>query len=183
LSHSPLVRQNCTVPQGPVWQDVEAVPALRSYVPQQTCPLGQSAASRQWSDALSVGQDAVAPGMHESPPSTPTQHVLLAVAHGPALPHSICPGVTGSPPSGMPPLLEAPELLPLLEPAPELEPEELVPMPELDPELDPLELPTPELEPPELALPPAGACDDPPHPANAATASEATTSANATGAR
>jgi hypothetical protein len=116
--------------------------------------------------------------MHESPPSTPTQHVLLAVAHAPALPHSICPGVTGRPPSGTPPLLEAPELLPLLEPAPELE---LLPMPELDPELDPLELPAPELEPPELPLPPAGACDDPPHAAKAATTSDTMTTASATG--
>jgi hypothetical protein len=144
-------------------------------VPQQTCPLVQSAASRQCNEALSVGHDAVAPAMHEVPPSVATQQVLLAVAHEPALPHSICPGVTGSPPSGMPlPLLEVPELPAPLEPVPELEPE-LLP-PELAPELDPLEV-APELDPPELALPPTGAWDDPPHAANAATAS-----ANATGA-
>jgi hypothetical protein len=177
LSHSPLVRQNCTVPQGPVWHDVEAVPALRSYVPQQTWPLAQSAASRQCSDALSVGHDAVAPEMHEVPPSVAMQQVLLAVAHAPALPHSICPGVTGRPPSGTPlPLLEPPELPAPLEPVPELLPPELAP--ELDPELDPLEV-APELEPPELALPPTGAWDEPPHAANAATTSDATTSANA----
>ena len=61
LSHSLLVRQNCTVPHGPTWHDDCAVPAFRSYAPQHTCPLWQSAASRQCSDALLTGHEAVAP--------------------------------------------------------------------------------------------------------------------------